>query len=67
MNLANLFNKNWGKYYENVNSYSPLKVSSISVSDAGEVTPTFSYLSTDKSIDDYYSRWRMQLGLRVTF
>ncbi len=67
MNLANLLNKNWGKYYANVNSYSPLTVSSISVSDAGEVTPTFSYFSTDKSIDDYYSRWRMQLGLRVTF
>jgi hypothetical protein len=67
MNLANLLNKNWGKYYANVNSYSPLTVSSVAVSDEGEVTPTFSYFSTDKSIDDYYSRWRMQLGLRVTF
>jgi hypothetical protein len=67
MNLANLLNKHWGKYYANVNSYSPLTVSSVAVSDEGEVTPTFSYFSTDKSIDDYYSRWRMQLGLRVTF
>ena len=67
MNLANLLNKDWGKYYAHVTSYSPLTVSSVEVSDAGDVTPTFSYASTDKYLDDLYSRWRMQLGIRVTF
>ena len=67
MNLANLLNKDWGKYYAHVTSYSPLTVSSVEVSDAGDVTPTFSYASTDKYLDDLYSRWRMQLAIRVTF
>ena len=67
MNFANLLNKDWGKYYSNTNSYSPLAVSSIDVDDSGVVTPTFSYSATGKYLDDYYSRWRMQLGIRVTF
>ena len=66
MNFANLLNKDWGKYYSNTNSYSPLAVSSIDVDDSGVVTPTFSYSATGKYLDDYYSRWRMQLGIRVT-
>ena len=61
MNFANLLNKDWGKYYANTYSYSPLSVSSVEVSDSGSVTPTCKYL------DDYYSRWRMQLGVRITF
>ena len=67
MNFANLLNKDWGKYYANTYSYSPLSVSSVEVSDSGSVTPTFSYNSTGKYLDDYYSRWRMQLGVRITF
>jgi hypothetical protein len=67
MNFANLLNKDWGKYYANTYSYSPLTVSSVAVSDSGAITPTFSYYSTGKYLDDYYSRWRMQLGVRITF
>lgn len=67
MNFANLLNKDWGKYYSNTYSYSPLTVSSVEVDDSGFVTPTYSYYSTGKYLDDYYSRWRMQLGVRITF
>ena len=66
MNFANLLNKDWGKYYANTYSYSPLTVDSIEVKN-GVATPTFSYYSTGKYLDDYYSRWRMQLGVRITF
>ena len=44
-----------------------LVVSSVEVDDSGFVTPTYSYYSTGKYLDDYYSRWRMQLGVRITF
>jgi hypothetical protein len=67
MNFANLLNKDWGKYYSDTKSYSPLAVSSVEVSDSGVVTPTYSYSTTGKYLDDYYSRWRMQLGIRITF
>lgn len=67
MNFANLLNKDWGKYYANTYSYSPLTVASIETNESGFVTPTYSYYSTGKYLDDYYSRWRMQLGVRITF
>jgi hypothetical protein len=67
MNFANLLNKDWGKYYSNTYSYSPLTVASANVDDKGNVSPVFQYYSTGKYLDDYYSRWRMQLGVRITF
>lgn len=72
MNVANLLNKDWGKYYENVYSFSPLTVTGVTEvkNDRNEVVgydPTYSFYETTKSLDDYMSRWRMQFGVRVTF
>lgn len=75
MNVANLLNKDWGKYYGNVYSFAPLTVTGVTevkktVKDKEVVVgydPSYSYYETTKSLDDYLSRWRMQFGIRVTF
>lgn len=75
MNVANLLNKDWGKYYENVYSFAPLTVTGVTevkkTVKGEEVVvgydPSYSYYENTKSLDDYLSRWRMQFGIRVTF
>ncbi len=75
MNVANLLNKDWGKYYRNVYAFAPLTVTGVTevkktVKDKEVVVgydPTYSYYENTKSLDDYFSRWRMQFGVRITF
>ena len=75
MNVANLLNKDWGKYYENVYAFAPLTVTGVTevkktIKDKEVVVgydPTYSYYENTKSLDDYFSRWRMQFGVRITF
>ena len=67
MNVANLFNKNWGKYYENVYAFAPLTVQGYTETPEGDYVPTFSYYENYKDLNDYFSRWRMQFGIRITF
>lgn len=75
MNVANLLNKDWGKYYENVYAFAPLTVTGVTevkktVNGEEKVVgydPTYSYYENTKSLDDYFSRWRMQFGVRITF
>ena len=75
MNVANLLNKDWGKYYKNVYAFAPLTVTGVTevkktVKDKEVVVgydPTYSYYENTKSLDDYFSRWRMQFGVRITF
>ncbi len=65
MNLANLINSSWGvRKIANVSATSPLTLDSW---DDGE--PVFSFNgATDTFSDDFseFSRWRMQLGLRIS-
>lgn len=75
MNVANLLNKDWGKYYRNVYAFAPLTVTGVTevkktIKDKEVVVgydPTYSYYENTKSLDDYFSRWRMQFGVRITF
>lgn len=71
MNVANLLNKDWGKYYRNVYAFAPLTVTGVTEVKNNNVTvgydPTYSYYENTKSLDDYFSRWRMQFGVRITF
>ncbi len=75
MNVANLLNKDWGKYYRNVYAFAPLTVTGVTevkktVNGEEKVVgydPTYSYYENTKSLDDYFSRWRMQFGVRITF
>lgn len=68
MNVANLLNKDWGKYYRNVYSFAPLTVASIEkTADGKGYVPTYSFYENSKDLDDYLARWRMQLGIRITF
>lgn len=67
MNVANLLNKDWGKYYDNVYAFAPLTVQGYTETADGNYVPTFSYYENYKDLNDYFSRWRMQFGIRVTF
>ena len=75
MNVVNLLNKDWGKYYRNVYAFAPLTVTGVTevkktVNGEEKVVgydPTYSYYENTKSLDDYFSHWRMQFGVRITF
>ncbi|MCH7612378.1 MAG: TonB-dependent receptor [Candidatus Marinimicrobia bacterium] len=67
MNLANLLNSSWGvRQIANVSATSPLTLDSWT--EDGE--PVFSFNgATETFSDDFseFSRWRMQLGLKISF
>ena len=72
MNVANLLNKDWGKYYANVYAIAPLTVTGVTevMNAQNEVIgyePTYSFYENNMDLDDYFSRWRMQFGIRITF
>ena len=67
MNLANLLNSEWGvRKIANPLALSPLSLDSWN--EAGE--PVFSFNGVEKTfVDDFseFSRWRMQIGVRISF
>ena len=65
-NFANLLNHNWGTSYESAYSETILKVEKLTKS-GNDYVPTYSFLGYGPSKNDIFSRWHMQLGLRVTF
>ena len=66
-NLSNLFNRAWGLYYGAAYNRSPLQITDVKAVGGGYV-PTYKwYGQTAVTLSDFYSRWRCQLGLRVTF
>ena len=66
-NVSNLLNKKWGTYYSSTTYISPLKVESIDINGDSRIG-TFSYTgTTGPSVNQIYSRWHAQLGLKVTF
>ena len=67
MNIGNLFNRNWGLYYNSSYTVQVLKVTGVSTDAAGNATPTYQYDPRTINLSDFYSRWRCQLGARITF
>ncbi len=71
INASNLLNRAWGIYYASAYNRQVLNVDAIALDADGNATPTYSYnatgVETVPAISDFYSRWRFQLGLRLTF
>ncbi|MCR4859930.1 MAG: carboxypeptidase regulatory-like domain-containing protein [Bacteroidales bacterium] len=66
-NLSNMFNRAWGLYYGAAYNRSALQITDMTAVDGGYV-PTYKwYGQTALTLSDFYSRWRCQLGLRLTF
>lgn len=67
LNVGNLFNRAWGMYYSSSWTRQILEITDITKDGAGNATPTYKFNSYDITFGDFYSRWRCQLGLRLTF
>ena len=66
-NLSNLFNRAWGLYYGATYNRSALQITDVKAVEGGYV-PTYKwYGQTTVTLSDFYSRWRCQVGLRLTF
>lgn len=66
-NFGNLLNKKWGTYYSSAYTLQVLKVESIETNADGSRSPVFSYNNKELEINDVFSRWRAQLGIKITF
>ncbi len=69
LNVGNLFNRGWGTSYNTPYTLSPLKIAALAADASGEnYTPSYTWNSdADFVQNDILSRWRMQLGVRLTF
>lgn len=67
MNISNLLNRNWGLYYSGTWNRQILDVVSLAKDEKGNMTPTYKFNPKEIYTSDFNSRWRCQLGLRVTF
>ena len=70
LNIGNMFNPEWGRYNYGAWMLNIINVDSLADDGNGNMTPTYSYRASGPqtlSLDDFYSRWRCQVGLRVTF
>lgn len=67
LNLANLLNRSWGMVYRTSNwALSPVSVTELREVDGG-YRPVYKFTGADYTADDVFSRWHMQLGVRVVF
>lgn len=67
MNVANLLNPAWGVYYGGSYNLGVLGVTNLSPDAQGNMTPTYNFKGNILTPSDFSSRWRCQLGLRLTF
>lgn len=68
LNIGNLFNRNWGLYADtDTPSRQVLVIDSVTKDDKGNVTPSYSFVPYEVPVHDFMSRWRCQIGLRLTF
>ena len=67
MNIGNLLNREWSLEYGAAYNLEVLQVSALSEDIEGNMTPTYKFAPQALQISDFYSRWRCQLGFRLTF
>jgi hypothetical protein len=67
MNISNMFNREWGLYYNAAYNMQILNVTAMTKDAKGNYTPTYKFQGNTVSVGDFYSRWRCQVGLRLTF
>ncbi|MBQ0077603.1 MAG: TonB-dependent receptor [Bacteroidales bacterium] len=68
INFSNLINREWGLYYASTINRSLLNIDKLSTDADGNVLPTFSFKSDNAIyLSDFSSRWRCQLGVKLTF
>ena len=68
LNLGNLLNREWGMYYSASYNRTILQVDNLAKDAKGNYVPTYSYYDDNTiGLSDFYSRWRCQIGLRLTF
>ena len=67
LNLGNLINPNWGVNYASTYNLTILDVTALTKDAKGNMTPSYSFNPKQIYVSDFYSRWRAQIGLRVTF
>ena len=67
MNISNLFNREWGLYYSAAYNLQILNVTAMTQDAAGNYTPTYKFQGNTVNVNDFNSRWRCQVGLRLTF
>ncbi len=67
LNASNLLNRNWGLYNSGAYNLQILEVKGVALDEEGNATPTYHFNPQSISLGDFYSRWRLQLGFRLTF
>lgn len=67
INISNLFNPEWGLYYSGAYNLQILNVTGLNKDSHGNLTPTYKYNPQSLYLSDFMSRWRCQLGFRLTF
>ncbi|MCQ2143277.1 MAG: carboxypeptidase regulatory-like domain-containing protein [Bacteroidales bacterium] len=68
LNASNLFNRNWGMYYASAYNRTILDISAINKDADGNFTPTYTFYDQNQiNYSDFISRWRLQVGLKLTF
>ena len=67
INISNLLNREWGLYYEPIYNLKVLGVTNLEADGSGNMTPTYNFQDPTIKISDFSSRWRCQVGLRLTF
>ena len=68
INLSNLLNRNWGLYYSSSIYRNLLNIDKITDDGNGNMIPTYSFYDDNAMyLNDFYSRWRCQLGVKLTF
>ncbi|MCQ2162287.1 MAG: carboxypeptidase regulatory-like domain-containing protein [Bacteroidales bacterium] len=66
-NISNLFNRGWGLYYASAYNRSILQVTAVDADAKGNMVPTYAWNDYTVTPSDFYSRWRCQLGIRLSF
>ncbi len=67
INFSNLLNREWGISYNATYNLQILDVTSLTKDSRGNMTPTYKFNPKEITVGDFYSRWRCQLGFRLTF
>ena len=68
INAANLLNHKWGTVYSSTYSTPIISVVNTSYDKVNKVaTPSYTFTGNTPNVNDIFSRWHMQVGLRLTF